>query len=118
MIMVAGVHAVGRIPPRDERREGDVLMGLSDEERRRLEELERELMANDPQLAQELGSGRVRRRPAARMVLGVLTVLIGLVLLIVAIATRLTAVGVIGFLLMGAGAYWFLGKPGPGSGPG
>ncbi|MFK0039800.1 DUF3040 domain-containing protein [Paenarthrobacter sp. NPDC090517] len=82
-------------------------MSLSDEERRSLEELERDLAATDPDLAFELKSGRPRGA-IARTVSGALAVLIGFVLVIAGIVTQLVILGVAGFLLASAGAYWLL----------
>lgn len=83
-------------------------MGLSDEERRRLEKLEQELAAADPELARKLQSGAARGRPGSRTVFGVLTVVAGFALVIVGVITELTIIGALGFLLMVAGADWFL----------
>ncbi|WP_457962292.1 DUF3040 domain-containing protein [Arthrobacter sp. D1-29] len=83
-------------------------MGLSDEERRRLEKLEQELAATDPDLDRELQSGTPHGRAAARTVYGVLAVIAGLVLVIVGIITELVVIGAVGFLLTVAGAHWFL----------
>ena len=76
---------------------------LSDEERRRLEKLEQDLAATDPDLNLRLQSGRPRG-VATRGVIGVLALLAGFALIIMGITTQITVVGVIGFLLMGAGA--------------
>ena len=83
-------------------------MGLSDEERRRLEKLEQELAATDTDLARELRSGLARSRAGQRTVYGVLAALAGFALVIAGISTQLTIIGVIGFLLTIAGAHWFL----------
>ncbi|WP_244296630.1 DUF3040 domain-containing protein [Paenarthrobacter nitroguajacolicus] len=80
-------------------------VSLSDEERRSLEELERDLAATDPDLAFELKSGRPRGA-LARTVLGTLAVLAGFVMVIVGIITQLVVLGVVGFLMASAGAYW------------
>lgn len=85
-------------------------MPLSDRERKQLEELEADLAADDPQLAQRLSSGSLRFRFKAGMYFGALAFLIGLVLLITGISTQIIVVGVGGFLLMGAGAYLLLGN--------
>lgn len=85
-----------------------VPMALSDEERRRLEKLEKELAAADPNLDRKLQSGLPRRRPAPRPVYGVLAILPGFALVIVGISTKLTLIGAIGFMLMIAGAHWYL----------
>ncbi|BCW47058.1 DUF3040 domain-containing protein [Arthrobacter sp. StoSoilB5] len=79
-------------------------MSLSDEERRSLEELERDLASSDPDLDLQLKSGRPRGA-VARSVFGVLTVLAGFAMVIAGIITQLVIVGVVGFLLAGAGAY-------------
>ncbi|MGJ0385468.1 DUF3040 domain-containing protein [Paenarthrobacter sp. Y-19] len=79
-------------------------VSLSDEERRSLEELERDLAATDPDLAHELTSGRLRGA-RARAALGVLAVLGGFVMVIAGIITQLLVLGVVGFLLAGSGAY-------------
>lgn len=82
-------------------------MPLSDEERRRLEKLEQELAASDPDLNLELQTGEPRGM-AAHAVIGILAGLAGFALIIAGIITQITIIGVIGFLLMGAGAHWFL----------
>lgn len=80
---------------------------LSDEERRRLEKLEQDLAATDPELNLALQSGRLRGM-AARAVLGAFALLAGFALILAGITTQITAVGVIGFLLAGAGTDWLL----------
>jgi hypothetical protein len=84
-------------------------MPLSDRERKKLEELEADLAADDPQLAQRLSSGSIRFRFTASTYFGALAFLIGLVLLITGVSTQIIVVGVGGFLLMGAGTYLLLG---------
>jgi len=83
-------------------------MPLSDRERKQLEELEADLAADDPQLAQRLSSGSLRSRFRARMYFGVFVCLIGMAVLITGVSTQLIVVGVGGFLLMGAGTYLIL----------
>lgn len=82
-----------------------VPMPLSDRERKKLEELEADLAADDPQLAQKLSSGSLRSAFSAHTYLGALVSLIGMAVLITGIGTQLVVVGVGGFLLMGAGTY-------------
>ncbi|MCP1410924.1 hypothetical protein J3D46_000190 [Paenarthrobacter sp. A20] len=82
-------------------------MSLSEEERRSLEELEQELASTDPGLASELKTGRPRGA-TARTILGGLAVLSGFVMVIAGIITQLVVLGVVGFLLASAGAYWLL----------
>ena len=83
-------------------------MALSDEERRRLEKLEEELAASDPDLDRELQGGLSRYRAAARTIYGLLTTFVGFALVIAGIITQLAVIGVAGFLLMVAGVNWFL----------
>jgi UPF0716 family protein affecting phage T7 exclusion len=89
------------------------VVALSEEERKRLAELERELVQNDPELAQELESGKVHRRPARSLVAAVLTALAGLLLIVIGIATQLILVGVLGFIIMGMASYWIVSKRRP-----
>lgn len=85
-------------------------MSLSEEERRQLEELELELAAEDPRLAQELVSGSLKRSFRASAGFGAVACAIGIVLLIVGIGTGIIALGVGGFVLMVAGACLLLGN--------
>lgn len=88
-------------------------MPLSEEERKRLAELEQELAKNDPELAQELESGKVHFRLTVSSVAAGLAALVGMLLILVGISTQLIIVGVLGFVIMGAAAYWFLSKRRP-----
>ena len=83
-------------------------MALSDEERRRLDKLEQELALTDPDLDQQLQAGWSRNRVSPRTIYGVLAAFAGFGLVIVGIITQLAVIGVAGFLLMIAGARWFL----------
>ena len=83
-------------------------MALSDEERRRLEKLEQELAETDPDLDRQLQDGLSRNRAYPRTIYGLLAVAVGFALVIAGIITRLAVIGVAGFLLMVAGASWFL----------
>jgi Flp pilus assembly protein TadB len=78
---------------------------LSDREQKLLDELEFDLATKDPRLARVLSSGSAGDRFSAHTYFAALACLIGLVLLIAGIASQVIAVGVIGFLLMGAGTY-------------
>lgn len=82
-------------------------MPLSDDERRRLEKLEQDLAATDPDLALELQSGSPRNK-AARTVYGSLAAFVGFAVIIAGIITQLPIVGVSGFLIMVAGAHFVL----------
>lgn len=83
-------------------------MPLSDDERRRLEELEHLLSAQDPSLARNLQEGKPGPPVQRRMVFASLAFVAGIVLVIVGVATQVLLIGVAGFLLECAAAYWFL----------
>jgi Protein of unknown function (DUF3040) len=83
-------------------------MPLSEEERRRLRELEQELEEDDPALARRLRRHGARDRSGARKVYGLLAVVAGFAVIIAGVATQLTVLGVVGFLLAGTGAYLFI----------
>jgi hypothetical protein len=83
-------------------------MALSDDERRRLEELENLLQSDDPTWAHNLGKGHPGDGGARRLVLAILAILAGLALVVAGAATRLLLVGVAGFALECWAAYWLL----------
>ena len=79
-------------------------MPLSEHEQRLLEQMERQLYADDPKLASTLrGSGRSLRH---RVVFGIIGIVIGLALLVSGVASQLWILGVAGFLVMLAGGWW------------
>ncbi|WP_345451682.1 DUF3040 domain-containing protein [Arthrobacter gyeryongensis] len=80
-------------------------MPLSDYERRRLQELERDLADNDPVLARELETGR-SPRPWLRWSAGSVLVLVGFGLMILGNSAQLPGLGVLGFLLMFGSVCW------------
>jgi len=81
-------------------------MPLSEHEQRLLEQMERQLYADDPKLASTLrGSGR-SLRSRHRLVLGVLGVVLGLAVLVAGVASQFWPVGVAGFLVMLGGGWW------------
>ena len=83
-------------------------MPLSHYEQKLLEQMEQELNRPDPKPV-----GRFLARwlpPASATLLGLLAVVCGGIVLILGVSSRLTAVGVIGFLLMVAGTYWMLNR--------
>lgn len=85
-----------------------VFMALSDEERARLEKLEQELAASDPGFYRKLQAGVASSKASSQHVYGILTTLAGLAVVIAGIATEITIIGTLGFVLTIAGAYWFL----------
>ena len=85
-------------------------MALSEEERKRLQMLEQELASTDPDLDRTLQTGAPGQHPreATTMVRGILTLVAGFTFVIVGITTELIIIGAVGFLLMLAGAHWFI----------
>lgn len=83
-------------------------MGLSDEDRRRLQELEDEFYADYSSPARKPGRGGSLGTPGAWKIYGLLAVVASFALLITGATVRLAVLGVIGFLLSGVGAYILL----------
>ena len=79
-------------------------MPLSEHEQRLLEQMEKALYAEDPKFATSLRSTPGARAARGRAALGVLGVLAGLGLLLAGVATTLIIIGVVGFIVMLAGA--------------
>lgn len=79
-------------------------MPLSEHEQRLLEQMERQLYADDPKLASTLrGSGR-SLRSRHRLLLGVTGVVVGMALLVAGVASA-WPLGVAGFLVMLGGGW-------------
>ena len=74
-------------------------MGLSDAEKRALEELEKSLYADDPKFVAKAN----RPASASRVVAGVLIAVIGISLMVFAAISQLIVFGVVGFGVMLAG---------------
>ncbi|OMH33213.1 DUF3040 domain-containing protein [Tersicoccus sp. Bi-70] len=81
-------------------------MPLSEHEQRLLEQLEQQLHNEDPKLASTLGSGTTRSLAARHIVLGSLVAVVGILVLLFGISSQIIVLGVLGFLIMGAGIYW------------
>jgi len=86
-------------------------MPLSEHEQRLLDQLEQQLHAEDPKFANALASDPVRSLSTRRIVIGVLIVIAGLMILLGGVASKLIIVGVLGFLVMGAGVYFAMLRP-------
>ncbi|WP_277212796.1 DUF3040 domain-containing protein [Isoptericola croceus] len=84
-------------------------MPLSEYEQRVLEQMERALESDDPRLATTLQ--RSSRRSPLRYVLAGLCVVLGLVLLVIGVASSLTLLGVAGFVLMFTGVVYAFSAP-------
>jgi hypothetical protein len=99
-------------------------MPLSEREQRLLDEMERQLLAEDPRLAATADldvEQPVVRRSKRRIGFGVAVAVAGMALLVFAVSVQLIWLGVIAFLVMFGGAAWALfapGTSGPSSGPG
>jgi hypothetical protein len=81
-------------------------MPLSEHEQRLLEQMERQLYADDPKLASTLrGTGR-SLRTRHQLIFGIIGIGIGLALLVAGVASQLWPLGVAGFLVMLGGGWW------------
>lgn len=77
-------------------------MPLSEQEQRLLEEMERSLYQNDADFVATVGNRS--SRPNYRMiVIGVLIGIVGIVGIVIGVATRLPIIGVLGFVVMFVG---------------
>jgi Flp pilus assembly protein TadB len=81
-------------------------MPLSEHEQKLLEQLEKQLHEDDPKFASSMGSDPGRSWSTRHLVIGVLATLAGVLLLLVGVTVNIIAVGVLGFVVMGAGVYY------------
>lgn len=81
-------------------------MPLSEHEQRLLEQMERQLYADDPKLASTLRGSRHSFRTRHQVVLGVIGLAIGLSMLVAGVAAQLWPLGVGGFLVMLGSGWW------------
>lgn len=84
------------------------MSSLSDSERASFAALEAQLRETDPEFARKLNSAsnRTGKTSTRNVVLGTIGFLVGLVVLFLGISTQLAFVGILGFILMGAGTYF------------
>ena len=80
-------------------------MGLSDREKKIIEEMEAALKAEDPRLVATLE----RNRPS--ILLNVIAIAIGIAVLLTGVITKIALVGIAGFLILLAGAATIRLKP-------
>jgi len=80
-------------------------MPLSEHEQRLLEQMERQLYADDPKLASTLRGGATGAHNRRKLVGGVVGILVGLGLLLAGVALPAMILGVVGFLVMLGGGY-------------
>ena len=85
-------------------------MPLSEHEQRLLDEMERSLYHNEADDVTTVGAGRARANYTA-IALGIVAGVIGIVLLLVGVVTRLPIVGLAGFAIMFAGAMLAIAPP-------
>ena len=81
-------------------------MPLSEHEQKLLEQLEKQLHEDDPKFASSMGSDPGRSWSTRHLVIGVLATLAGVLLLLVGVTMQSIPVGVLGFVVMGAGVYF------------
>lgn len=86
-------------------------MPLSEHEQKMLDEMERQLFADDPRLARAFAPKTPPRRNGRRILIGLGAVVLGLALLILAVALPAIWLGVIAFIGMVAGAVYAITGP-------
>lgn len=85
-------------------------MPLSEHEQRLLDEMERSLYHNEADDVTTVGGGRARPNYTA-IALGIIAGVIGIALLLVGVVSRLPIIGLIGFVIMFAGAMFAIAPP-------
>lgn len=86
-------------------------MPLSEHEQRLLEQIEQGLYAEDPKFASTVRRVRARNGFRRRLVLAIVGAIAGLGLVLLALATKVIPIGVVGFLvIMAACAYALAGS--------
>lgn len=96
-------------------------MPLSEHEQQLLAQLEKQLHADDPRFVTNMGSRAVRGASTRNIVLGIVIAVVGLLVLLGGVVIDSILVGVLGFVVMGAGVYVATmrsGKPRPDGAPG
>lgn len=86
-------------------------MPLSEHEQRLLSQMEQQLLNDDPKFASAMKGSTRRAASAGRFLLGGAGILVGMLLLVVGVATQQVAVGVIAFVLMLVGAGYAISTP-------
>lgn len=81
-------------------------MPLSEHEQKLLEQLERQLQADDPKFASSMATDRLQTLSTRHIVIGALVTVAGILVLLFGVSKQIIPLGVIGFLIMGAGVYW------------
>jgi len=84
----------------------EVAMPLSEHEQKLLEQLEKQLHEDDPKFANSMGSDPIRAWSTRHIIMGVLGTIAGVLLLLVGVSLQNIFLGVLGFIVMGAGVYF------------
>jgi len=84
---------------------------LSEHEQRLLSQMEQQLLNDDPKFASAMKGTARRSGSAGRLLLGGAGIVLGLLLLVVGVATQWVIVGVVAFVLMLAGAAYAISSP-------
>lgn len=92
-------------------------MPLSDHEQRLLEQMEQQLLSDDPRFASTMRGPRTVPAARRRIVIGVVAVLVGLGVLVLAVYQQSLWIGAGAFVLMLAGLVYALSAPSSRSGP-
>ena len=92
-------------------------MPLSDHEQRLLEQMERALYQEDPKFASSLRKGRGGPVNRMRVAAGIGVVLLGLLGVLVGVASGIAAIGAVGFAAMVGGGFWSWSGFGSGESP-
>ncbi len=87
-------------------------MPLSEHEQKMLDEMERQLFADDPRLARAFAPKTPPRRSGRRILIGLGAVVVGLGVLVLAVSLPAVWLGVIAFIGMLAGAVYAVTSPG------
>lgn len=86
-------------------------MPLSEHEQHLLEQMEQALYAEDPKFASQMQGSTARSRLRRKILIGVLTAVVGLALVVLGVVNELVWLGGAGFALMVAGAAYALTPP-------
>jgi Protein of unknown function (DUF3040) len=85
-------------------------MPLSEHEQRLLDEMERSLYHNEADDVTTVGAGRPRANYTA-IALGIVAGVVGIALLLVGVVSRIAVIGLVGFVIMFAGAMLAIAPP-------
>ncbi|MEX5269005.1 DUF3040 domain-containing protein [Kocuria sabuli] len=80
-------------------------MPLSEHEQQLLAQLEKQLHADDPRFVTSMGSRAVKGASTRNIVLGIVIAVVGLLVLLGGVVLKSVLLGVLGFVVMGAGVY-------------